>query len=181
MSAPTHAAGLAQAFTNTNGNSIDPTPATFASTNTTNLGAAPATTGGNSTGRIPRLGRPIDIYLPCVPAPAVSGASPPPWAHKACRDTPNAAPPPGGMHANAVVATHAKLWGRDGLDPFILTYSFLDGTNAQKQKIRDIIPEWELYAHVKFEESTVAQSKIRITFNILDGSWSMVCTRLRLH
>lgn len=66
--------------------------------------------------------------------------------------------------------------------PQILKYWFLEGTDVQKQKVRDAIVEWTWYANVQFNEATsAAESNIRIRFDPDDGSWAYVgrqCERI---
>lgn len=62
-----------------------------------------------------------------------------------------------------------------------LRVSFLDGTELQKQKVREFAPEWSNYANIEFEFVEKGfSSDIRITFSS-GGSWSYVGTSAEKH
>ena len=71
-----------------------------------------------------------------------------------------------------VFTSQGNLWNGT---PQTIKYWFLDGTDVQKQKVRDVIDEWTWYANVQFNEATsAAESNIRIRFDPNDGNWSYV-------
>ncbi|MCJ1320925.1 hypothetical protein MMC15_006266 [Xylographa vitiligo] len=74
-----------------------------------------------------------------------------------------------------VFLSKANLWNDT---PQTFRYWFLEGTDVQKQKVRDAIDEWTWYGNVQFNEATsAAKSNIRIRFDpddADDGSWSYV-------
>ncbi|KAI0058158.1 hypothetical protein BV25DRAFT_1296423 [Artomyces pyxidatus] len=99
------------------------------------------------------------------------------WAKNGCLETPWKKPPTvhGGAGHNPlffVLGSEDKLWQSN---PQKLKYFFMNGTEAQKAKVNEVVHEWELYASVEFEQVfQAADSVIRIKFNADDGSWSYV-------
>lgn len=60
----------------------------------------------------------------------------------------------------------------------ILRVKFLNGTDAQKSKVKEMAMEWEQYANIKFQWDVTGESDIRIGFKWQgDGSsWSYIGT-----
>jgi len=57
----------------------------------------------------------------------------------------------------------------------VIRIYFLNGNEAQKEKVRTIAPEWTKYGNIKFEfTDNGKRSNIRITFGI--GTWSFIGT-----
>ncbi|KAI0060344.1 hypothetical protein BV25DRAFT_1888300 [Artomyces pyxidatus] len=96
------------------------------------------------------------------------------WAHKGCLETPWKKSPTvhKGRVQHFVLASEHKLWQTS---PARLTYFFMEGSEVQWAKVRQVVREWELYASVEFVEAArAADSLIRIKFDGNDGSWSFV-------
>ncbi|KAI0061320.1 hypothetical protein BV25DRAFT_1826806 [Artomyces pyxidatus] len=96
------------------------------------------------------------------------------WAHRGCLETPWKKSPKvhKGRVQHFVLASEQKLWQAS---PARLTYFFMEGSEVQWAKVRQVVREWELYASVEFVEvARAADSLIRIKFDGSDGSWSFV-------
>ncbi|TCD68232.1 hypothetical protein EIP91_011301 [Steccherinum ochraceum] len=76
--------------------------------------------------------------------------------------------------ARAVFAEASLLWETGSK----LTYSFLNGTTLQKDKVEKTVQEWMNYAKINLTRVT-SGGNIRITFNTWDGSWSYVGVQAR--
>ncbi|HEX8378752.1 MAG TPA: M12 family metallopeptidase [Pedobacter sp.] len=61
-----------------------------------------------------------------------------------------------------------------------LRVEFLDGSEEQKQKVREFAVEWSKYANIKFEFVETGSSDIRISFK-KGGSWSYIGTSAEKH
>lgn len=57
-----------------------------------------------------------------------------------------------------------------------LTISFLGGTQAQQDMVRQYAPEWCEYANLKFNFINTPNGLIRISFDANDGAWSYIGT-----
>ena len=61
----------------------------------------------------------------------------------------------------------------------ILTVRFLDGTLNDRERVRQIAPEWSQHADIRFEFVEHGPSDIRIGFDPNDGNWSYVGSEAR--
>lgn len=57
-----------------------------------------------------------------------------------------------------------------------ITISFMGGTAAQQDMVKEIAPEWTNHANLEFEFTDDPRAKIRVTFDETDGAWSYVGT-----
>ncbi|THH27511.1 hypothetical protein EUX98_g6673 [Antrodiella citrinella] len=117
---------------------------------------------------------------PSPSAPVISEKKAPEWFQKTCAVLPDKKMTPTGTavdHACFAVMAKAPVLWKNGSE---ITYSFVrgpfQGTNAQQQKVHDVIGEWSIYANVTFVRKS-GEGKIRITFNKDIGSWSYVGTQ----
>jgi len=60
-----------------------------------------------------------------------------------------------------------------------LTYTFLNGSSVQHDKVNNTITEWMTYANIKFSYSLEKGATIRISFDSSNGSWSYVGTDIK--
>jgi serralysin len=61
-----------------------------------------------------------------------------------------------------------------------LRVAFLDGSEKQKQKVRELAVEWTKYANIKFQFVETGASDIRISFKS-GGSWAYIGTSAEKH
>ena len=77
----------------------------------------------------------------------------------------------GHVRAGAAILK-SKRWKKGST----LTIRFLEGTTAQKNKVKKLAVEWTQYANLKFAFSNSRDAQIRITFDRSDGAWSYLGT-----
>jgi hypothetical protein len=53
---------------------------------------------------------------------------------------------------------------------------FIDGTQAQIDMVKAIVPQWTQHANLNFEFTDAVEAEIRVTFDASDGAWSYVGT-----
>ncbi|RFN45094.1 hypothetical protein FIE12Z_10664 [Fusarium flagelliforme] len=107
---------------------------------------------------------------------SVNGSAPGTWQRKACKDMddvnlglnytigPDKVP--------TVFANERNFWNGT---PQIIRYFFMGGNQLQHEKVAQAIEEWTWYANISFMEVFSAEeSKVRITFDPNDGSWSYI-------
>ena len=76
------------------------------------------------------------------------------------------------------------LKGKQWLNGSTIRIRFMEGTDAQKDMVRDFAPEWTKHANLDFEFTDDPRAEIRVTFDANDGAWSYVGTdntRIPLH
>jgi Astacin (Peptidase family M12A)/Bacterial pre-peptidase C-terminal domain len=66
--------------------------------------------------------------------------------------------------------------GKQWINGSTLRIRFMQGTEAQKDMVRDIAPEWTRHANLDFEFTDDPRAEIRVTFDPNDGAWSYVGT-----
>jgi hypothetical protein len=74
--------------------------------------------------------------------------------------------------------------GKQWINGSTLRVNFLQGSESQRDMVREIAPEWTRHTNLKFEFTDDPRAEIRVTFDSNDGAWSYVGTdnsRIPLH
>lgn len=66
--------------------------------------------------------------------------------------------------------------GKQWINGSTIRIRFMEGTQTQKDMVRDIAPEWTEHANLDFEFTDDPRAEIRVSFNPDDGAWSYVGT-----
>lgn len=67
-----------------------------------------------------------------------------------------------------------SLIGKQWMNGSTIAIGFKDGTEQQKDMVRQISPEWTEYANLRFEFVDSPAAQIRVSFDENDGAWSYV-------
>lgn len=62
--------------------------------------------------------------------------------------------------------------GKNWLNGSVITVSFVGGSEAQREMVRDIAPRWTDYANLDFQFTDAG--KVRVAFDPANGAWSYV-------
>jgi hypothetical protein len=92
---------------------------------------------------------------------------------KVCIDRPltrDLARPHGPVGADFAIAPINRQWQNAST----LTIGFIGGTEAQRQMVRDIAPQWTQYANLKFKFVDYLPAQVRVSFDPNEGSWSYI-------
>ncbi len=84
---------------------------------------------------------------------------------------PNRTSTRGDAHPRAI-AIADKRW----INGSTIRIGFINGTPAQIDMVKDIVPQWTRHANLKFEFTDAMSAEIRVTFDANDGAWSYVGT-----
>jgi len=79
---------------------------------------------------------------------------------------------PHGTTRDRAISLIGKQWPNGST----ITIRFLEGSQQQKDMVREISPEWTRHANLHFEFTDDPTAKIRVSFDAADGAWSYVGT-----
>lgn len=69
-----------------------------------------------------------------------------------------------------------SLIGKQWVNGSTITIRFSEGTQQQKDMVKEFAPRWTEHANLHFEFTDDPTAKIRVTFDSSDGAWSYVGT-----
>ena len=87
-----------------------------------------------------------------------------------------------GKLIHEAVASKTKLWTqkstvtRETGSILILKVLFLDGTSAERARVKRVAPEWSKHANIRFQFVERGASDMRIGFDPTNGHWSYIGT-----